>query len=348
MGHLTAISCPVRSNALATIVRRGAYQWQAKVRRRTRSISKTFTSRGDAERWAIETEAEITRGVFRDYSASERITLFEILERYQEDILPGKRSQASVVSQINRLKKTSAGTLPLINVTPDLIAQIRDDRLKEVCSETARKDILLLKRVFNVVIKDWGIALPHGNPADEVRLPPPCQQRNRRLHAYEIQGEDDEETRLLKAAKKYGGYIHDVIVIAIETGMRRGEIAAMQWRHIDREARVLSIPDTKTGTPRRIPLSSRALAVLEGLPRREDRWIWSVRPDSITQAFDRVCDMAGINDLRFHDPRHEATSRFFEIGLNIMEVSAITGHKTLQMLKRYTQLRAEDLVERLN
>ena len=125
----------------------------------------------------------------------------------------------------------------------------------------------------------------------------------------------------------------------------------MRWEHLDRKARVLLIPETKTGTPRRVPLSVAALAVLDGLPRRMghaahnvDGRVWGMRPDSISQAFERVCGAAGIEGLTFHDLRHEATSRLFEKGLNPMQVAAITGHKTLQMLKRYTHLRAEDLV----
>ncbi|MHB1516279.1 MAG: site-specific integrase, partial [Acidiferrobacteraceae bacterium] len=103
-------------------------------------------------------------------------------------------------------------------------------------------------------------------------------------------------------------------------------------------------PETKAGTPRRVPLSTRAMAILESLPRRLDGKVWSMRPDSITRAFERVCTAAGVTGLTFHDLRHEATSRLFEKGLNPMQVAAITGHKTLQMLKRYTHLRAEDLV----
>jgi integrase len=139
----------------------------------------------------------------------------------------------------------------------------------------------------------------------------------------------------------------------------------MRWEHLDRAARVLRVPETKTGLPRRVPLSSRALAVLDDLPRRIDGYVWGIRADGISQAFVRVvkraragyeaeCAVAGkdadsrmLRDLRFHDLRHEATSRLFERGLNPMQVAAITGHKTLQMLKRYTHLRAEDLVDLL-
>ena len=155
---------------------------------------------------------------------------------------------------------------------------------------------------------------------------------------------DNEETRLLAAAKAYGGEIGPIITWAIETTMRRGEIAAMRWEHLDPKARTLLYQETKMGTPRKVPLSTRALAVLDTLPRRIDGHVWGMRPDSISQAFEQVCAEAKVEGLTFHDLRHEATSRLFEKGLNPMQVAAITSHKTLQMLKRYTHLRAEDLV----
>ena len=110
---------------------------------------------------------------------------------------------------------------------------------------------------------------------------------------------------------------------------------------------MLIVPDTKNGDPRMVPLSTTAAGILRDLPRRIDGKVWGVRADSITQAFDRACRRANIEDLRFHDLRHEATSRLFEKGLNLMQVAAITGHKTLQMLKRYTHLRVEDLAKLL-
>ena len=112
------------------------------------------------------------------------------------------------------------------------------------------------------------------------------------------------------------------------------------------KSQVLLVPETKTGDPRWVPLSSHALAVLNALPRRLDGMIWgAIHEASISRAFARACCRAAIEDLRFHDLRHEATSRLFEKGLNPMQVAAITGHKTLQMLKRYTHLKAEDLAK---
>ncbi|MGC9207933.1 site-specific integrase, partial [Acidithiobacillus sp.] len=98
---------------------------------------------------------------------------------------------------------------------------------------------------------------------------------------------------------------------------------------------------------RTVPLSSRAVTVLDALPRSMDGRVFGMTYEAMKQAFDRACKRAGIDDLRFHDLRHEAVSRFFEKGFNPMEVSTISGHKTLQMLKRYTHLRAEDLAKRM-
>jgi integrase len=177
---------------------------------------------------------------------------------------------------------------------------------------------------------------------------------------------DDKATRLLAAASMDpGNHISSLITWAIEIPMRRGEIAVMRWEHLDcttrsggNEGRVLLIRETKKGRPdgsrcpqQRWPHCHPRGVVLDALPRRLDGRVWG--PDSISQAslwaerpIERVCQAAGIEGPTLHDLRHEATSRFFEQSFNLMEVAAITGHKTLSMLKRYTQLlRDPDVLE---
>lgn len=122
----------------------------------------------------------------------------------------------------------------------------------------------------------------------------------------------------------------------------------MRWEHVDRKARVLLIPETKNGTSRRIPLSRPALAVLDGLSQAAVGPVWTMKPASISQALMRLCKASGITGLTFHDLRHEAASRLSEKGLGPMQVADITGHKTMQMVKRYTHPRAEDLVPLLD
>jgi integrase len=140
-----------------------------------------------------------------------------------------------------------------------------------------------------------------------------------------------------------------VVRFALETAMRRGELAGMTWDMVDLKKRTVTLPETKNGQKRIVPLSSVAATILKDRlsTRRIDGEVWNIGLDAISQDFAKACHKAGISDLHFHDLRHEATSRLFEKGFDTMEVRTITGHKTLQMLARYTHLRAEDLVERL-
>ena len=305
---------------------------------------KTFDAKADAEVWARRIEEEIDRGVDRAVFASrveaETTTLHEALDRYEREVTPGKKGRADERYKLDVWRRSALAARPLASIQGKDLAAWRDTELERGSAPgTIRRRLALLAHVFVIARREWGMS-SLTNPAGNVRLPPPGQPRDRRLVA-------DELPRLLAAAQVYGGEIGPIITWAIETAMRRGEIAAMRREHLDRRARVLRIPETKTGTPRRVPLSTAALAVLDGLPRRLDGRVWGMRPDSISQAFERVCKAAGIEGLTFHDLRHEATSRLFEKSLGLMEVASITGHKTMQMLKRYTHLRAEDLVGRL-
>jgi integrase len=202
-----------------------------------------------------------------------------------------------------------------------------------------------------------------GNPVEAARLALPKLPRGRERRL--VIG---EEERLIGAARDFersrstAGPIASLIGFALETGMRRGELAAMRCEHVDRHTFVLRVPDGKNGFPRSVPLSSRATKILSTLPRRLDGQVWGLRQDSIIHAFGQVlrnarkeyeeeCRFSAIepdkkllSGLRFHDLRHEAISRLFERGLNPVQVAAISGHKTLQMRKRYTHLRAEELV----
>lgn len=338
MGHCL-LFIPVQEARMATFEKRGNYQWRAKIRLRGfPPQSKTFNTKAEAEAWAKMTESEMLRGVWISRSEAEQTLFREALQRYQEEVVPQKKSAKQITSQI-RLLTSHLGNYALASLSSSVIARFRDQRLKSVDPQTVRKDLSLIQRVLNIAAKEWGIALPHGNPLLQIRLPKQPSGRNRRL----LQG---EEQRLLAELSK-NPTINALVLFAMETAMRRGEIVAMRWEHIDYKARTLMIPETKMDAPREVPLSSKALEVLRGLPCRVDGIVWGVRSDSITRAFDRACKRAEIEGLRFHDLRHEATSRFFEHGLNIMEVASITGHKDLKMLKRYTHLRAEDVAKKL-
>ena len=143
-------------------------------------------------------------------------------------------------------------------------------------------------------------------------------------------------------------FLLPAVILAIETAMRQGELISLNWKHINLKKRTAFLPDTKNGESRGVPLSTTAADILRSLPRSiNDQVFPGVTGEAVKRAFIRACRRAHIEDFHFHDLRHEATSRLFEKGLNAIEVASITGHKTLQMLKRYTHLRTEDLVKKL-
>ena len=132
--------------------------------------------------------------------------------------------------------------------------------------------------------------------------------------------------------------------------MSRGEILSVTWENVHLEKRYVHLPDTKNGDSRDVPLSPQALELLRDLPRniRSDQVVFRLHFEALKSSWRRACSRAGISDLRFHDLRHEATSRFFDKGLNVMQVAVITGHKDLRMLQRYTHLRADEVARKLD
>lgn len=137
-----------------------------------------------------------------------------------------------------------------------------------------------------------------------------------------------------------------IILFAVETAMRRSEICSLKWKYLNINKKTILIPLTKNGEEREVPLSEIALSQILKMDRVCES-IFPISAHAITVAFRRACGRSGIKDLRFHDLRHEAISRLFEKGLSLAEVALISGHKTWSMLRRYTHLKAEDLVHKL-
>lgn len=204
---------------------------------------------------------------------------------------------------------------------------------------TVRRDLALLHHVLGVARKEWNYPM-RGNVVGEIRLPKPPKARERRPDQEEV------EAVLDACRRSRAKLLAPVVRFAMETGMRRGEIVEARWTHVDWDSNVLHVPQSKNGHSRDIPLSTRALAILEALPRDHGR-IFPTTANAIRLAWERARDKAKVADLHFHDLRHEAISRLFERGLSVPEVALISGHRDYRMLFRYTHLRASDLVAKL-
>jgi integrase len=157
--------------------------------------------------------------------------------------------------------------------------------------------------------------------------------------------EEGDFTRLADAiCSKSAWYLRPLITLAIETGMRRGELRSIRWKDVDQTARTIRILKTKNGHPRTIPLTPKAIEILASLERKDER-VFPVTPNAVRLAWERLRKRAGLEDLRLHDLRHEAVSRFFEYGLTVPEVALISGHHDPRMLSRYTHLRPEKVAK---
>lgn len=332
---------------MASIKEVGALQWKAQVRRKGYPNQyATFRTKKDAQVWARQIENEMDRGVFVSRSKTERTTLGEVIQRYREEVLPSKRGKHFAPAL--KVIEASLGDYSLAALSSEAIGNYKRARLKTVSSETVRKEINLLSRLIDLAGKEWGLPLP-ANPCAMVSRPEPGKARERRL-------EGDEYERLLVACEPR---MAALVKVAIETAARLGELLSVRWVDVDLAKRVMIIRGidgrgTKNDDAfRAVPLSSLAIKAfneLKILPLSIDGRVfyWWKASDSFSKTWRRICERAGIEGLRFHDLRHEATSRLFEKDVfDAMEVASITGHKTLQMLKRYTHLRAEDLAKKL-
>lgn len=296
-------------------------------------VFKSFQSLKDAKTFAKSTEAKIERSVYQCARDAESLTFGELAQRYLDEVLIHKKGydkERYNIRPVIRLLKHHK----LINLRPHIVAGYKKSRLGEVSTSTVRRELGLISRILTAAEKEFGIYLPQGNPVTKIKKPSE-QARDRRPTQAELD--------LLESDKTIGPFV----VLAVETGMRRGEIANIRQEHlIGEDQNLLLIPETKTDIPRTIPLSERAQVALEQLLNETNR-LSQIKAENVSQAFLRACRRCGIDDLRFHDLRHEATSRFFEKGLSLMEVSLITGHRSFSMLNRYTQLRPESLIHKI-
>ena len=310
---------------MANIRKRGN-KWQVQIRRTGHpSRTKTFIRKEEAIAWGRSQEVRLDASAAGVLTPS-RECLSDLLRRYAAEITPKKKSAASETRRISRLLRDPISKKRVCDLTPELFAAFRNRRLNDG-KRAAGYDLQIIRHMLNIASDEWGVQLPM-NPLDKVRFPAPSRPRQRRL----AEGEYDA---LITNAKESGSrYLAPLIILAVESGMRAGEMLKLRWCDWHADAKVLRLLDTKNGQDRFVPLTQTATALLETLPFRGER-IFETNYEALKSAWQRLLKKAGISDLRFHDLRHEATSRFFEMGLTVPEVASITGHKTPTMLLRY-------------
>lgn len=315
---------------MATI-RKRANTWQVQIRRKGfPALTRTFETKADATLWVRQQEHALDLGDLpRTITTAKSITLGSLLGRYAEQVSPKKRGAVSEQARIGVMLRHKLAKVSLAHLSPAVVAAYRDERLALVSGDAVRRELSIIRHCLEVARNEWDAPL-RTNPVKLIALPPPGEARERRL-------KDVEAERLLEAIPKRNTYLRPMLILALESAMRRGEILALHWSDIDHTNRLLRIRHSKTGKPRTIALSPIALAALASCSNTSPK-VFPVSPNAVRLAWERLCRKAGIEDLRFHDLRHEAISRLTELGLTQAEVALQSGHRDPRMLARYTVL----------
>jgi integrase len=343
---------------LATIVRLKSGNWRVQVRRKGRYISETFKQRKDAEDWALDSERRIDRGEEpRASSRTDPTTFGHLIDLHLDDMQEvGKCARRSKAFSMERLKK-KLGNVRIGDLNRERLVAFGRDRAREGAGPpTIGADLSYVKTILSHAAAVHGTAVS-VEPVDLARIAlkrlgliGKAKSRDRRP----TQDELDRIISYLEGNPRQYIPAGRLARFAIATAMRLDEICHLRWQDVNAETKTVIIrdrkdPRNKTGNHQKVPLLDAtgidAWAILEeqkSLTGKGER-IFPYSGPSVGTAFRRACQELGIDDLHFHDLRHEAASRLFEAGFTIEQVALVTGHRDWKMLRRYTHLRPEDL-----
>ena len=319
-------------------IRKRKNRYEAQIRRRgLQSLTKTFNSKTDATVWVRGIEARIDAGDL-NILAPKLTTLGDLLARYQNEVTPLKKGHAAEARRINRLLHDPISSFSLRDLNGVILAQFRDRRINDGV-RAAQYDLIIIRHAIKIAQLEWGVPMPN-NPVDDIRIPNGIRRRDRRLREHEY------ECLELAVQSCKNPLIWPLTQFAIAAAMRRSEILSLRWDDIDLDAQIATLAHTKNGSKREVPLTKFALEILKGLDQ-ETNHVFLISENAFRLGWSRLIKRSGINDLRFHDLRHEAVSRFFEMGLSVPEVALISGHRDLRMLASYIHLNSRSVAKKI-
>ena len=315
-------------------------KWQARVRRSGQpDVTKTFLTKQDAEKWARSIEIEMDRGSYVNSSYAQKTLFRDLIQQYLKEVIPTLRGAPEDTYRLRKMMRNAIAELNLTELTPNKIANYRDERLKEVKPNTVIRELAYISSMINHARREWGLGII--NPVAQIRKPSQPRGRERVLN-------DVEMDRILREVEKLNPSMKPLCEFALETAMRRGELMSLLWTNINFEKCIAFLPMTKNGQSRNVPLSSKAIAILKSIPGSIEGRVFPLNKQTVSILFLRATRRAEIENFHFHDLRHMALTRLSSKFTNILELAAISGHRELKMLQRYVHIKAEDLVRKLN
>ena len=342
---------------MATIQRR---KWKKKtsyvalVRRKGfKTVVKSFRTKSEAKKWGRAIERELDLGNYNDFSEAQRLTLADLFTRYLRENKHKKiKSWRMHEFRIGILLKDTISDTNLLRLSSKHLSEFKDRKRKEVGPSTYNKYLSLISVVIETARKDWGIYLADNPVRSGVREREP-RPRDRTLTADEYQRllqvcDTLKQERFRRGDTAIHLYLKSMIIFSVETAIRQGELLAMRYDQFNFDKRTLYIPETKNGEPRTIPLSTKAIRVIQSVPRRLDGNVFPLTCDSLKAWFKVERREAKLKDFRWHDLRRYACSLLFEKGLSVPELQLVSGHKDPRvLLNTYTALSAAKIAIKL-
>jgi integrase len=338
---------------MASIKQYRGKTWRAIIRRKGFPVqSKTFESKRDAEAWVVSVEARMGVSQFDplQLKSARSTTVKDLFERYEKEVGPSLRGRNSL-GVIRRLIR-DADFMPLVlsKITPQDIRQWRDDRVKEIQPQSVHRELNSISGVFTHAIKEWNVPLSE-NPCHLVsRFKGADKPRDKRWSESDTKKLLDAvgwaADKPLKEGRDYVGWC---LLLGIETAMRIGEMTEATVGNFYPAEQRLFLPITKNGDSRDVPLSTTAITYLHFLchgKKPEDK-IVPINANTFSEYFLEARQKCGLEHLVMHDARHEAATRLATKLPNVLELSAVTGHRSLKSLKRYYNPTAAEIANKL-
>lgn len=319
--------------------RRVGKGWRAEVARRGVRMSQVFMTKTEAKDWAARQEFLILN---QEEQASKQ-TFGEVLDRYGKEVSPTKRGERWEQIRLEKLGRDKIAKVVMCELSATHLADWRDRRLKEVSPASVNREMVLMSAVLTKARKEWKLIAE--NPMGDVQKPTKGAARDRRVSEEELgrlalsAGEDLTKT----TARSFHAFR-----FAIETAMRAGEIVGLTWDRVDLKARVCQLPMTKNGTARSVPLSQEAVRLLDALPAgdRKQGSVFGLESSQVDALWRKLRERAAVEDLHFHDSRHEAITRLSK-KLDVLSLARMVGHRNLNQLMAYYNETAAEMAKRL-
>lgn len=317
-------------------------RWQARVRRLGQpDETRSFLTHQEAERWARSVESEMDRGSYVSYTEAQKTTLGDLIQRYMAEVLPSMKGAHEDAIRLRAICRRPICKNSIASLTPAKVAEYRDLRLTEVAPGTVVRELAYLSSIINHGRREWGINA--NNPVALVRKPTQPKGRERVLTS----AERDRLLAELQPTGRRNVWMLSVVVLALETAMRRSELLALRWGDINLERRTATLHMTKNGESRVVPLSTSAVQTLTTIPRSICGAVFPITACALAANFDKAVERAKLPDLHFHDLRHTAITLMATKLPNLIELAAVSGHKSLKMLQRYYHPDVGDLARKL-